>query len=117
MTELLQTMLSFPTVPLTVVMGIVLCYWLFVIIGAVGIDVLDGSAEGGLKAAGEAASGAVKAAGDAAMGAGKALAAAKGVDADGPELAKDGSGIFTWLGLGKVPITISASAVTFFAWL
>lgn len=95
MEQFLSLISSFPTAPLTVAMGVVLLYWLFVILGVVGHDVLDGAA-GGMKAAGDAASGAVKAvAGD--------------TDVDG--------GVFSVLGLGNVPVTISFSTIIFFAWV
>lgn len=95
MQQFLSTILSFPTVPLTVAMGVVLLYWLFVILGVASHDALDG-ATGGLKAAGDAATGAVKAAGGEA-------------DVDG--------GLFSVLGLGKIPVTITFSSIIFFAWV
>lgn len=101
MEQFLALISSFPTAPLTVAMGVVLLYWLFVIIGVVGHDVLDG------------ASGGVKAAGESVAGAAKAIAGAKGAteahDVDG--------GLFSVLGLGKIPVTITASSIVFFAWL
>src|SRR5258705_88665 len=104
MSQFLSLILSFPTVPLTVAMGVVLLYWLFVILGVASHDMLDGAA-GGVKAAGDAASGAVK-----------ALGGAKAAGAHGHDGDTDG-GLFTVLGLGKVPVTIAFSAITFFAWL
>jgi hypothetical protein len=136
MTEFLHSILTFPALPLTVAMGVVLLYWLFVIIGAVGLDALDGGAEsvaGGAKAAGEALAGGAKAAGEALTGAAKAageVLGGGGHDAIGGDVgghdvgghdagghdASDGGGLMAVLGLGKVPITITFSAVTFFAW-
>jgi hypothetical protein len=107
MEQFLSLILSFPTVPLTVAMGVVLLYWLFVILGVASHDMLDGAA-GGVKAAGEAASGAVKA-----LGAAKAA----GADHGGHDGDADSGGLFTVLGLGKIPITITFSSMVFFAWL
>lgn len=128
MAGFLEIILSFPVVPLTVLMGIVVCYWTFVIIGVIGFEPLDGSTEGAAKAAGEAATGAIKAAGDAASGALKALSSAKGIEAPSAGhdfdvgavkavkgLVEDAS-LLSWLGLGKVPITVASSAVVFFSW-
>jgi hypothetical protein len=129
MSEFLHSILSFPALPLTVAMGVVLLYWLFVIIGAVGLDALDGGAEsitGGAKAAGEALTGAAKAAGEVLSGGGHdAIGGDVGGDVGGHDVgghdasghdASDGGGLMAVLGLGKVPITITFSAVTFFAW-
>lgn len=102
MQQFLSLILSFPTVPFTVAMGVVLLYWLFVILGVASHDMLDGAA-GGVKAAGEAATGAVKAV------TGATKAAGGDGDVDG--------GLFSVLGLGKIPITITFSSVVFFAWL
>lgn len=44
--ELFEIVLAFPTVIYTVSMALSLVYWLFVVIGAVDIDALGGSAEG-----------------------------------------------------------------------
>jgi hypothetical protein len=141
MTEFLTNILAFPALPLTVAMGVVLLYWIFVIVGAVGLDALDGSGDavaGGVKGAGEAVSGALKGMGEAASGlkgvgeatsgalkgVGEAAAhageqaagAAKGA-ASAAHDAVQGGGIFSLLGLGNVPVTISVSSVIFFAWV
>jgi hypothetical protein len=115
MAQFLTLVLSFPTVPFTVAMGVVLLYWLFVILGVVGHDVLDG-AGGGAKAATEAAAGAIKAAGDAATGAVKAVAGMKAASAHDHAGDTDG-GLFSMLGLGKVPVTITFSSIVFFSWV
>jgi len=106
MEQFLALILTFPTVPLTVAMGIVLLYWLFVIFGFVGHDIFDGAAEG--------AAGGVKAAGEAAEGAMKAVAGAKGAGSQDADV--DG-GLFSVLGLGNIPVTITFSTLVFFAWL
>jgi hypothetical protein len=85
MTPFLESILAFPTVFFTILMGVTLTYWLFVILGAVGIDVLDGDVdlsagakaasgvlEGGAKAAGGIFEGGAKAAGGLLEGGAKA---------------------------------------------
>ncbi len=144
MTEFLSAILAFPTVVFTIVMGVVLTYWLFVIIGAVGIDMLDGhldfeagakalggsieggakalggSLEGGAKALGGSLEGGVKAAGGALEGGAKAAGAAlqggaKAVGTHNHDAHIDG-GILSALGFGGIPLTVSVSVVGFLAW-
>ena len=43
MLEFLQAMLGFPTVVFTMLLGVVAVYWLFVIVGALDLHVLDGA--------------------------------------------------------------------------
>jgi hypothetical protein len=141
MAEFLSNILAFPALPLTVAMGVVLLYWIFVIVGAVGLDALDAGGDaisGGVKGAGEAVSGALKGAGEAVTslkGAGEAATALKGAGEAAAQAGEQaaaavkgatgaargavegGGGVFALLGLGNVPITISVSAVTFFAWV
>ena len=64
---------------------------------------------GGAKAAGEALTGAIKGAAEATAASAKAVASAKN--------AVEGGGLLSLLGLGNVPITITFSVVTFFAWV
>lgn len=45
--QLLDASLAFPTVVFTVLLGIVLVYWLFVILGALDLDLLSGGDAGG----------------------------------------------------------------------
>lgn len=122
MSEFLSAILAFPTVVFTIVMGVVLTYWLFVILGAVGIDMLDGhldfesgakaasgALQGGLKAAGGALEGGAKAAGGALEGGVKAAAAHDhAADVDG--------GILAALGFAGIPLTVSVSLVGFLSW-
>ena len=42
MTELLDAILVFPTVIFTILLGVAAAYWLFVMLGALDLDVLDG---------------------------------------------------------------------------
>src|SRR3954467_1021678 len=76
MLALLTLMLAFPTVVFTVLLGVVLLYWLFVILGALHIDALgaggdgalEGAGHGGLEGAGHGGlEGAGQAGGDAAL--------------------------------------------------
>ncbi len=108
MTSFVELLVGFPTAPFTAALGVAVLYWLLVIVGAAGVDLLDGAgdgAAGGVKAAGEALSGGLKAAGDV-LAAGKA----------GAEAAQAKSGVFETLGLGGVPVTVAFTALTFFAW-
>jgi hypothetical protein len=140
----LRTLLSFPAVPFTVLLGISFLYWLFVLLGVVAFDG-DGALEGGVKAAGDALTGGVKAAGDAVTGGLKGAAEAAGDAVTGglkgaAEAAGDAvaggskgaaeslkavaggappasDGVLSLLGFGKVPTTISGSLLVFFGWV
>jgi hypothetical protein len=98
MSELVTASLQFPTVVFTIALSIALVYWLFVLLGALDIDLLGGGHHdidigGAGKAAGHVLGG-----GDADVDA--------GADADGG----------TFLGLGDVPLTISVSFVLICGW-
>lgn len=100
MTELFEASLRGPTVVFTIGLGIALLYWLFVLLGALDIDILGGGD----------VSGAAKGIGDVVTGGAKGGAEAlKGVDADG-------HGAWSGLGLGKVPLTITVSLVLLVGW-
>ncbi len=139
MTGLLDACLRVPTVIFTIALGIVLLYWLFVLVGALDIDLFGGDASGAAKGLGDALSGAkgagdvlagAKGAGEAllgAKGAGEALLGAKGAGevlagAKGAgEVVKlpGGEGVHGFwdaLGLATVPITISGSVVVIVGW-
>jgi hypothetical protein len=125
MDAFLRTLLSFPAVPFTALLGIAFLYWVFVLMGVVAFDG-DGALEGGAKAAGDAMTGALKGAGDAVVGGVKAAgdAVTGGAKAAG-EAVRDahahpeegGHGLFSLLGFGKVPSTISGSFLVFFSWV
>ncbi len=104
--NLVEASLRFPTVVFSVGLSVALIYWLFVLLGALDIDLFGHDADVDL-------SGAAKGVGDAltggAKGAAEALKGAK-VDVDG-----DG-GVWTGIGLGKVPITVALSAVFLVCW-
>lgn len=103
---LLQASLEFPTVVFTIGLGIALFYWVFVLIGALDIDLLGG---------GHDVSGVAKGLGEvmtAGKGSGEALKLGHGDgDADG-----DSGGFLDAIGLGTVPITISLSIILLAGW-
>lgn len=99
MNELVEASLHFPTVIFSIGLGIALIYWLFVLLGALDIDLLGGGD----------VSGAAKGIGDAMTGGAKGGAEAlKGAHHDG--------GVWNMLGLGNVPITISISLIMLAGW-
>lgn len=128
----LDSILAFPTVFFTILMGVTLTYWLFVIIGAVGIDVLDGHVDlaagakaaggliGGAKAAGSVLEGGAKAAGGLIGGAKAAGGSLDGHHAGGhhghDHDADTDAGILSALGFAGIPVTISGSFVIFASW-
>ncbi|XXF81184.1 hypothetical protein P2318_15895 [Myxococcaceae bacterium GXIMD 01537] len=122
MTEFLDAILAFPTVFFTILLGVTLTYWLCVIAGAVGIDVLDGDVDlaAGAKAASGALEGGAKAMGGVLEGGAKAAAGSLegGAKALGGHAADagDAAGLLAWLGFAGVPVTVSASFVLFFSW-
>jgi hypothetical protein len=126
MTEFLEAILAFPTVLFTIPLGVVVGYWLTVMVGAVGIDLLDGDlgdfALGAKAGAAEALEGGVKGAmegGAKAALEGGAKAALEGggdVHASG-DGADHGGSFLEVLGFGGVPVTVSVSFVVFLSWL
>jgi len=141
MSELLSILLAYPTVIYTAFLGLVLLYWLFVILGALDIDLFQGDADGMLDAAaakGEAMDGLLDAAAakgeaaggliDAAAAKGEAMdglldgAAAKGEAAgellDGGDGAHGGAeGLLHAINLRRAPITVTFSFIIFFSWI
>jgi hypothetical protein len=106
MTDFLAAILAFPTVLFTIPLGIVVGYWLTVMVGAVGIDLLDGDL------------------GDFALGAktGALEGGVKGAVEGGAKAAVEGSAhesasFLEVLGFGGVPVTVSVSFVVFLSWL
>ncbi|MDQ3368098.1 MAG: hypothetical protein M3680_21955 [Myxococcota bacterium] len=96
MNELLEASLRFPTVVFTIGLGIALIYWLFVLVGALDIDVLGGADSG------DAITGGAK-------GAAEGL---KGIKLEG---SAEG-GFWQVLGLCVVPITITVSSILLVGW-
>jgi hypothetical protein len=109
--ELLEASVRFPTVVFSVGLGIALVYWLFVLLGALDIDLFHAgdaaaAAKGGGAAIGDALTGGSK-------GGAEALKGLKpGGDGDA-----GGGGLFDALGLTAVPITISMSAIMLLGWI
>jgi hypothetical protein len=107
MNQLLDAAAQFPTAIFTIGLGIALLYWVFVLVGALDLDILGGGDLSGVaKGAGDAIAGAAKGAGD-------AVTASKGAG-DGLD---GGDGFWHALGLATVPITISISIVLLIAWI
>lgn len=107
---LIEAAQQFPTVVFTIGLGICLIYWLFVLIGALDIDLFgDADISGAGKAIGGGGGG--HDLGDVG-GAGKALGDGGDHDLD----LDGGGGLWSGLGLSKVPITISVSAIFFVCW-
>ena len=79
MSEFLSQAFAFPTVIFSVLLGFVMLYWLFVIIGALDLDVLDAAA--GLEGAEGAIDGVAEGATEAAAEAGEAQSGGGGLAA------------------------------------
>lgn len=87
MNELFEASLRFPVVVFTIGLGIVLVYWLFVLIGALDVDLFGHHDIGDVG----------------------------GHDIDGGHHV-DADGVFAKLGLGVVPITITVSLIMLVGW-
>lgn len=103
---LLEASLQFPTVVFTIGLGIALFYWVFVLLGALDIDLLGG---------GHDVSGAAKGLGELA-GAGKGASEALKVGEDGDGDVDGDGGVLDAIGLGTVPLTISFSIILLAGW-
>jgi hypothetical protein len=120
---LIDAALRFPTVVFTIGLGIVLVYWLFVVLGALDIDLFgDADISGAGKGIGDAIAGGAKGGGEAIAGAakagGEAIATKIGVDGGDHDIGSvDSGGVWSGLGLSKVPITISVSAIFLVCWI
>jgi hypothetical protein len=118
MTSFLDAILAFPTALLSIFMGVVLVYWLCVILGAAGVDMLDGDVAAGAKAAGGTFEGGAKALGGVLEGSAKGAAeglvgSAKATGSHGHEL---DAGALSGLGFAGIPVTISGSFIVFASW-
>ncbi len=107
MNELLQSSLQFPTVVFTIALGIALVYWLFVLLGALDLDLL-GTGHPDIDVSGVHAD-----VGDASGG---GHDTGGGHDADGDADGASG-GVWSALGLGTVPLTISISFILLVGWV
>lgn len=104
MSELLDASLAFPSVALTILVGITLLYWVFVILGALDIDLFHADADIDGAAGVDGGGGDV---GDAGGEAG---------DGDGHEGAEGVSSFLSPLSLRRVPLTISLSFIFVISW-
>ena len=121
MAAFFQACLAWPTALFSLLLVVVILYWLFVIIGALDVDMFDfdadglfeGAAEGGAEAAAEGAfEGAAEAAGEGAAegigdAAGEAAEASTGVLA----------GLLAALKLRRAPATVVFSFIVLFGWV
>ena len=113
MNELISASLQFPTVVFTIVLGIVLMYWVFVLLGALDVDLFGGDVDVDV-------SGAAKGIGDVLTGGAKGGAEAFHADAHAggdADADVDGGGLWHGLGLGDVPVTISVSLIATLSWV
>ncbi|MEZ4403318.1 MAG: hypothetical protein R3B06_25050 [Kofleriaceae bacterium] len=115
---LFDASLQFPTVLFTIGLLIALVYWLFVILGALDVDLLGGADDvtGALKGGGEALTGGVKGAAEIAGGHADAGDALTGAAKGSGEAVTSGAGLWAWLGLTSVPVTVSASLIMLLGW-
>ena len=121
MDPFLRAITTFPTMPLTVILGVVIGYWIFALVTGAAFHGGD-ALTGGVKAAGDATTGAIKGASEAVAGAIKGTAEALHSGHAGNVDTADGhgdqaeAGLFGMLGLGQVPVTITMSAAVLVAW-
>lgn len=124
MEPFLRAITTFPTVPLTVVLGVVVGYWIFALVTGAAFEGSD-AVTGGVKAAGDATTGAIKGAAEAATGLIKGAAEAMGGAHDGfadggggdhGDHDHSGDGLLSILGLGRVPVTITFSVAALVSW-
>lgn len=105
--SLIEASLRFPTVVFSIGLGIALIYWVFVLLGALDIDLFGSDAHPNLAGTGQGV-------GDAIAGGAKGGAEAiKGMKLD---VDSDG-GLWAGLGLSRVPLTISLSVVFLVCWV
>jgi len=124
LTNFLAVALTFPSVVYTVLLGVALVYWVFVMIGAAHLDLLgdgvaDGAADGALDGVGGHAD-----IGDVGGHGGHGADGADGADggdgADGHDGGDHGgamSGILASLKLRSAPLTVVLSVLFLFSWL
>jgi hypothetical protein len=116
--NLFEASLRFPTVVFSLGLCVVLVYWLFVLLGALDIDLLGGDADVDMDVDADADLDVAKGGGAAVAGAKGAAGALKGATPDGDHGGHGGhGGIWSGLGLARVPITISVSAIFLVCWL
>jgi len=121
MNEFLSAILSFPTVVFTVLLIVIVLYWLMVIVGAIGIDVLHVGEVAGAKIegmVGGAVDGAVEGKIEGVLDG--AVDGAVDGKVDGVtgklEAVGGGGGFLAMLGFGKVPATVVISSLVLWSW-
>ncbi|WP_437791198.1 glycine zipper family protein [Sorangium sp. So ce693] len=120
MAEVLAASLAFPAVIFTVLLALALIYWLFVLLGALDLDLLGGAHGdaapdlGGLEGA---AKGALEGAAKGALeGAAKGAAEGLADGADGADGAHGVGSLLAALELHRVPATVTLSLIATFGW-
>lgn len=113
MERFLHAITTLPAVPMTILLGVVVGYWIFSLVTGAHVDGGD-ALTGGVKAAGEA----LEHAGDlfSVDHAGEGLADAVAADPHAEHDLTD-AGLFAFLGLDRVPVTITFSTAILIAWL
>jgi len=114
MSEVLTLALSFPGVVYTVLLGVVLVYWSFVVLGAIHLG--DGSADGHFDGMGDASADV----GDVGHGGEAADGGDAGDGGDGGDDGSEGSAVSALihaLHLRSVPATVVFSLIITFSWL
>ena len=113
----LEHFVAFPTVIFTVLLGVLLLYWLLVIVGALGMPSVDIDAgfDGGLEGIGEGI-GAAEGLEGAAEGGAEGVAEGVG-EAFGEGASSLWSGLFNASRLGTVPVTVATSLLVFWMWI
>jgi hypothetical protein len=121
MTALLTLALSYPTVVFTVLLAVVLVYWVVVLVGAAGIDLLGGGHDGALDGHGGLDHGGMDHGGvDGGGHDGGGHDGGDGGDGDGHGGDGDAGGshsLGSALRLRSAPVTVVASLIITFGWL
>ena len=116
MSELFQASLKFPTVVFTIGVAIALVYWLFVLLGALDIDLFHGGDVGGGHDLDFGGGGHDIGGGGHDVGGGGHDVGDGGADAHGHDADTGGGGLWHALGLGVIPLTISVSVILLLCW-
>jgi hypothetical protein len=126
LTHVLEVALSFPSIVYTVLLGVSLVYWVFVMVGAAHLDLLgDGGVDGALDGAADGAvdgavKGALEGAADGLHGAHGAEGHGDAGDVGGDHDAGEGGGLAGMLAalkLRSAPATVVLSFLVLFSWL
>jgi hypothetical protein len=116
MTVFLDTILSTPTVVFTVMLIVIVLYWLMVIVGAIGVDILHIGEAAGAKLEGMVG-GAVEGKIEGIVGGAVEAKIEGAVESKIEGLAEPGGGGFlATLGFGKVPATVVISSLVLWSW-